>query len=440
MGIALVGLVVAIWLAWKSVAYPLALAGIPTIINAIVGSNPLPKGGVTFIFAAWIGIAVLFALLRGGHEAAGRALMSTPVVLSLVLLGLMVLRLGPSPDAAYGSVKLQHYIADNLVFLLGAVFVGTRRSDLRLFLTVTLAVAVGEALLLMLKLLSGELHTTLENRFSLTTQEYPIYLARNSADGLIIAVYAILAASRTWTRIGATAVLPLLAVALLAAGSRGPVVALLVGAVVLVVLTATRGHARRRLLLAGAGLLGAAILVPLILPGSAIGRAVSAIVGGVGGLSTNGRAALWSQAYTGFAQHPLLGLGTGGFASLNPGELYPHNILLEVSVELGLVGALLIVGIVASSMRRLFALWRAASGRDKLDAAVLVTLFLIALLNALFSGAIQDNTELWVWAGLGLGMSARLTVERLRTRRVRTRELWRAGPVVVEPRPGSAAT
>jgi O-antigen ligase len=411
-GVLLVGAVGGIWLAKRSIAYPLALAGIPTIIEAITGSDPLPKGGVTFIFAAWIGVGVAFAALRGTHPAAGRGLMSAPVLLSLVLLAVMILRLGPSPAQEYGSSKVQLYVADNLVFLLGAVFVGSSRRDLRLFFAILLAVATGEALLLMLKLLSGGLHMTFEGRFALSAHEYPIYLGRDSADGLIVAIYTVLTATRTWTRMAAVAVLPLLAVGLLAAGSRGPVVACLIGVVVLVALTSTKGRARKRLLLAGGGLLGAMIVVPLILPGSAIGRALSAIVGGTSGLSTNGRAGLWAKAFTGFAQHPLLGLGTGGFSALNPTLPYPHNILLEAGVELGIVGVALIVGIVFGAGRRIFACWRDGLGRDRADAAVLAALFVSALVNALVSGAIQDNKEIWVWGGLGVGMAARMAYVR----------------------------
>ena len=34
-------------------------------------------------------------------------------------------------------------------------------------------------------------------------------------------------------------------------------------------------------------------------------------------------------------------------------------------------------------------------------------LFVSAFVNALFSGAIQDNTDVWLWGGLGLGIYAR---------------------------------
>jgi O-antigen ligase len=208
------------------------------------------------------------------------------------------------------------------------------------------------------------------------------------------------------------------------------VVACVIGLVVLVVLTSARGRSRRRLLLAGGGLLGAMAIVPLVLPGSAIGRALSAIVGGASGLATNGRAELWEKAFTGLSQHPLFGLGTGGFASINPPLPYPHNILLEAGVELGMVGILLVASIVFSAGRRLFGVWRASVGRDRIDAAVVAALFVTALINAFVSGAIQDNKEIWIWGGIAVGMSTHMLFQR------RPETMFRRLPAITAPHGG----
>lgn len=373
-----------------------------------MGSDPLPKGGVTFLLAAWIGLGVMFVVMRGESAAAVRALTRAPVILSLWLLGLMLLRLGASAGEPYGSKKVQLYITDDLIFMLGAIFVGARKSDLRLFLLLFLGVTSLGALLLLDQLLSGSARATVGERFSLSSQEYPIALARSSADGLTIAIYVILAAKKASLRLLGLAMVPVLVVAMLAAGSRGPVLAFFFGLIGLIALTAASGRARRRLLQVAGGLLLAAFIVPLVIPGSAAGRALSTILGGSQGLSSNGRSHLWSLALNAFAQHPLLGIGTGGFATLST-ELYPHNILLEAAAELGLLGALVMLTIIGSSLRRLVQAWRTALGAEKLDAVILIALFLSALGNALFSGAIQNNQEIWIWGGLGLGMSARLT-------------------------------
>lgn len=412
IAIGVVAGLIAAAIAWRSVVVPVALGGVPPLVDAIFGSDPLPKGGFTLLFAAWIALALGFAILRRDHPVAMRLLVSVPVGASAVLLGLMLLRLGASPDFAYGSTKVQLYIADALIFLVGAIFVGSRRDDLRLFFYVLLAITAAGALLFLFKLVTGGVSATVGGRFSLSANEYPIELGRDSADGLIIAIYVMLAASTSRARTWAFAVAPALAVALVAAGSRGPVLAFVFGLAALLALTATDARARRRLALVAGVLLLTTIIVPLVVPGSAIGRSLSAIIGSASGLSSNGRSELWSVALATFSHHLAFGLGTGGFAALGTGLLYPHNILLEVATELGLVGAIALLVFLGSSIRRLVRLWRSTEGADQLTSALLISLFTMAFINACFSGAIQDNREIWLWSGLAIGMGARLTVER----------------------------
>src|SRR5205807_6862641 len=146
-----------------------------------------------------------------------------------------------------------------------------------------------------------------------TQQQGAINLGRDSANGALIAIGLILLATRLPVRLAAVAVLPALLVALVAAGSRGPTIAFVVGLITLMALSAVTRRARRRLLFVAAALIVAAIVVPVVVPGSTIGRALSTIVGSSSGLSSNGRSLLWSEAYTSFGAHPLLGMGTGGF-------------------------------------------------------------------------------------------------------------------------------
>ncbi len=127
MSVALVAVLIGAVIAWRSPAVPLALAGVPPLVDAIAGSNPLPSGGFTLLFSAWITAGIAFAVVRSGHALAMRAMVfSVPVLASVTLLGLMLVRLGISPDQAYGSVKVQLYAADVLIVLAGAVLVGTR--------------------------------------------------------------------------------------------------------------------------------------------------------------------------------------------------------------------------------------------------------------------------------------------------------------------------
>ncbi len=416
IAIGLVGGLVAVWLAWKSVAYPLALAGIPGLVSAIAGSNPLPKGGATFLVAAWIGLAVLFATLRGHQEIPLRGLMTVPVALSVVLLGLMLLRLGPSPGQAYGSTKIQLFVADNLVFLVGAVFVGADRRSVRLFLILTLAIVAAGAFLLLGRLLGGAAQQQYAGRFTISAQEGAINLGRASATGALISIYVILASTSARLRLAALVVLPVVVVSLVAAGSRGPTLAFAVGLVVLLGLTAASGRARRQLLIVMGAIVAAVVVVPVVVPGSAIGRSLSTIIGSASGLSSNGRSHLWAEAYAAIGLHPFIGLGTGGFAAVDP-QQYPHNLLLEMGAELGIIGAVAVAVTVGVMGQRLAVLWRRALGTERLEVTVLIALFVTALVNSMFSGAVQDNYDVWLWGGIGLGLYARGQAGPARVRR-----------------------
>jgi O-antigen ligase len=215
-----------------------------------------------------------------------------------------------------------------------------------------------------------------------------------------------MASTNRWIRVTAMCSLPLLLISLIAAGSRGPTVAFIVGLIALVGLTTTVGRSRRRLVAVGAVVIAAAILIPVVVPGSSIGRSLSTILGNSSGLSSNGRSALWAKAYSAFGAHPLAGIGTGGFAAYDL-EFYPHNILLEVAAELGIVGVVAFIAMATSIMRRLIVLWRKTHARLQLEVTLLIALFLSALVNAIFSGAIQDNSDLWLWGGLAVGVYVR---------------------------------
>jgi len=75
--------------------------------------------------------------------------------------------------------------------------------------------------------------------------------------------------------------------------------------------------ARRRLLLVAVSGVFAAILAAQLVPGQSIGRSFSFLSGAGSGLSSNGRFALWSEAWRLFADHPVLGIGTGSFFAVD---------------------------------------------------------------------------------------------------------------------------
>ena len=105
------------------------------------------------------------------------------------------------------------------------------------------------------------------------------------------------------------------------------------------------------------------------------------------------RADLFGAALRMFAERPIMGNGTGSFASFAAGNVgltdlpYPHNILLQVGAEFGLVGLGLVALLVAS------ALFRKIPADRSWVAVRLVFAFLF--LQSLVSGDFYSERMLW---------------------------------------------
>lgn len=369
--------------------------------------------------------------------------------MTLGLAVLMLARLGASPERAYGSFKLQLFLAENVTFVVAGILVARQRRHLNLWAGFALATASLGALVLLRGLVSGGLQDVLPGRFALYAQAGPIPLARGAATGILIAVFVLLAAPAAWKRAVGLALVPVLGIAFIGAGSRGPVLGLAVGLLILLALTFRDRLSRRRLVLLGVALVASAVLIPQLVPGQNVTRSLSVLVGGGrdvgGGDVSNGRIQLWNEAWRTFGDHTLGGIGTGGFARVNPVGIYPHNLFLEAASELGILGLALTGGLIALGFFYALRAWSRSEGEDRRHAA-LVTAFLgAAVVNALFSGDFTNNATVWLGAGMALGLLQRVapsSPEQEPLRRLRTR--WRRhgsgepepiGPGALRPAP-----
>lgn len=68
----------------------------------------------------------------------------------------------------------------------------------------------------------------------------------------------------------------------------------------------------------------------------------------------NGRVELWRQGIAAFEEHPLLGVGSNMYRSVNTENKVAHNSFISVLVELGLVGIVLFGIILATAIRQVF--------------------------------------------------------------------------------------
>lgn len=409
MEIVLIGAAIIASTASISVAVPLGLGGLPAVIVTLVGHDPFPNKGVPLIEFAWVVLAVAFTVARGSLPSLRGAFSSPLVLASLGLFSLLLIRLPASTDAAYGDLKVELFIIGNLTLLATGVVLSTRSKDIELFLILTLIIDALSAVLV-LRQLGGSSAST--DRFGLVQQNV-IALGIQGAEGLMVATYFLLKGTQRWQRVLAACVMPLSLVALLASGSRGPVLGGAAGLLAVLVLLSRSRQTAMRLLVVVAFLAISFTAVSRLVPSAAVHRSLGAISGTRSGLASNGRNQLWAAGWHTFVSHPFAGVGTGSFATVarrevcpGPGceDKYPHNVLLETAAELGIAGALFMIAVLFSAASLIIKVWR-RGGREGEQASIVFGLFVSATVTAMLTGDLAGDGTIWLAGGIALGLS-----------------------------------
>lgn len=112
---------------------------------------------------------------------------------------------------------------------------------------------------------------------------------------------------------------------------------------------------------------------------------------------TNGRQAIYALAFSDIAQHPILGMGFDQFFNNHgnvTGIAYPHNFIIQILYDGGIV-LLLVLGIpVLKGLKRV---WKTCTLNEY---AVVTALAFSAVPRALFSGDLWQNGPLWMLFGI----------------------------------------
>jgi O-antigen ligase len=104
-----------------------------------------------------------------------------------------------------------------------------------------------------------------------------------------------------------------------------------------------------------------------------------------------------------FSEHPLFGVGIQGFRFLSPNPLtynYPHNLILELGSELGLLAAISFLAIAACAFREIWKQLRDPNQSGNSPALTVFLLLIFVFLDAMVSGDINDLRFMWFVFGL----------------------------------------
>lgn len=262
------------------------------------------------------------------------------------------------------------------------------------------------------------------------TELYPFgtnYLITGRAVGigLLLAIgYLVLSRDDAYLTAGAVAATVVMGFALLVSGARGPTVAA-IGSIGLLVLVGIRTGRlpNDRPAMVGYGIAAVVSLVGLLTVAQQLRgiRRLLALVDGPG-RSLGLRFGYWNGTFD--ALHPgmlLLGEGFGSWPVLvDPGadvQYYPHNIVLEVLFELGLVGLALLGALLGYAVVALYRDWRAHGDSTHVALGIL---FVYMLTNVMLSGDLNENRFFFAIVGtMAYGVGSRVVLplsSRVRTR------------------------
>jgi hypothetical protein len=221
--------------------------------------------------------------------------------------------------------------------------------------------------------------------------------ARISGTGaLILAVFALAANMRLTHRLGLMALAAGLAGLMLSSGSRGPFLGIAAGLAVVLAFSPRFAKYRIQAIAATAVAFLATLAWSFSRSAGGAGR-VFGFLSGEQNTSSLMREQFWGAAVESILRNPF-GVGIGNFSSLpgqaryatERGRLYPHNLMLEIFVEIGVIaGIAFIIYVLASGLKL-------AITSVEPTLVVLTALFAFSFVNAMVSGDINDNRLLWI--------------------------------------------
>jgi O-antigen ligase len=104
---------------------------------------------------------------------------------------------------------------------------------------------------------------------------------------------------------------------------------------------------------------------------------------------------MWEEAINEFKANPIFGVGLGNFAG--GVGYFPHNILLEILAELGIVGLFMFSWMFYLNIKKAIEFIRANQDRDvNILMKISIVLLIYHLTEAMFSGHITNQTQLFM--------------------------------------------
>jgi O-antigen ligase len=313
-----------------------------------------------------------------------------------------------SPAPSYGWDKLTRFLVISGVLFVAPLVLIRKTDDLRHF---TLAMLIG-AILLSIKLLFGVNDASLfdPTGHPLTSESRDVtQIGAGQAVGFGL-LWLLFCPHYSLRRLSLMISVPLLCAALIASVARGPILFFVAVLVPFLFLRRVRAAVTATNIwlpvLLGGLLAFSASLYWLQQQEAARGKFATKraeIEEVLRGSSTptytaGRRLTLYRWALKMFAEKPLTGWGLGGWSYYvfdRDVPAYPHNLVLEIAAEEGVMGLAALGSLLLTVLLALRRIWRSSP-----DLSFIAPVFAFSLLATMTSGDINVNRPLWLWCGM----------------------------------------
>ena len=365
---------------------------------------------ILLITILWLGLGKIIISGKGGFPS-----WSHNILIIFALFSSVIAFSGfytPSPES--GSLKIIRFLIFASSMLVAPMIFLKSHTDskrmLKYFKILSAIILCSMLLNLIIIAVSGGLVTYLVRASLLGAN--PIAVSRSLA--VIAAMVTIIGIRKNGFKLFASLILlSLILLAIVATGSRGPLVSFFAGIVLFTLLFESPPY-RSRLLLVGfiavAIVLGLVFLLPESLTTRFIQITQGDIIvtaGGVERISTIAtRLSFWEISIkewlkSGFSF--LFGIGAGGFSSLfiwKDFRWYPHNIFIEVLLEQGILGFAILILMIITATKPLLKSRRL--GIISEHSSVWIAAMLVIFFSAQVSGDLNDNRILLMFLSIAL--------------------------------------
>lgn len=325
-----------------------------------------------------------------------------PLLLFGAFIFILLISTGYENSTDYGFDKVLRFVSLSALSFIVPMLLLRSEKDLEIFM---MALIIASITLVLLS------RPDKLGRFTVAGGENPISLARYSGTALILIIWwKIPSSSSQWLRLFWITLTIALTAILIGTGARGPLIAAVFVSCFLILLVLFRMGLKQTIIYLLILLFGLILTVWLgkdLLPTETKMR-IAGFTTPVETIKSNPRFEMFHIALDNFASNPLSGSGAGTFelakSTNSRGEIrkYPHNIMLEVGAEQGILGLLFLILLLGATSYVAFRnLNRRVIQKSEVWLAVtLLGLFLFHFLNSLVSGDLNDNRLLLLSMGM----------------------------------------